>query len=683
MMLSSVLNAQEQFKPEISYEDYKIDYTYGDYIYNIDLSNISAFVESKGAILTSIVPLGNRKYSIQMYSIYTERSLATTYDYSDRVKPSREQYLSAYERKKRASYQSYKDEQLKKEKLRIKKENARIAYRNKVERYNELRKKYGTALLDYLQNDFAKDFLDSESVGYFKTSFPSYPTSEFKITEESYAHFDSIIKEFINAPGDSFFNTRASSKYSSTPNSSNYNYKVEFVNSITNDLLVFDYLHPLLSMKDLQLWDGVPLNWMNDREKLMLGVLDSDKFETDIYPIWLITYDGLRELKHSTIEKVKSELGQGIEGNVKPEKFVMHKVRKGETLYSLSRYYSISEDQIKEFNPLVIRVGVKYKMTIKIPVYPIVPTFEAVPIKEGNIKYMVKVQPRETKWRLAYRYGITIQELEQLNPQIKDGLKIGQEIVIPKKTMEYKYDIINKQYKFRLSKDLLYLKDFERYWKIRQEILYYDNLNEDQIKRWSVDSTFIPQKLKYGKFENLFIEDSLKHINYLAEIKRQKLERINNFKANKDDFDVFENQDYEYTNYKIKLLRIADFTATREDFYTNEQWLVYKVKKDRNDRIVNFEASIFDFDDPFDYKYEYLPKLQAKQLKWYANNRLPSFTKFIRVFKKKDKFFAEFKFYKGNKIKQIRMDKIEIDGLIIDIEKHFDNAFKAYKSKSQ
>ena len=70
-------------------------------------------------------------------------------------------------------------------------------------------------------------------------------------------------------------------------------------------------------------------------------------------------------------------------------------------------------------------------MELKVPVYPIVAEVKAVPLKEGLEKYLV--QPKETKWRLAYRYGLTIQELETLNPQITDGLKIGQEIVVPKR----------------------------------------------------------------------------------------------------------------------------------------------------------------------------------------------------------------------------------------------------------
>ncbi len=118
-------------------------------------------------------------------------------------------------------------------------------------------------------------------------------------------------------------------------------------------------------------------------------------------------------------------------GQEAPERFITHKVKKKETLYGLARIYNINVDQILEFNPLVEKIGLKKKMQLKIPVYPIVEVPKAVALNEGLEKYLV--QPKETKWRLAYRYGVTIQELETLNPQITDGLKVGQEIVVPKR----------------------------------------------------------------------------------------------------------------------------------------------------------------------------------------------------------------------------------------------------------
>lgn len=118
-------------------------------------------------------------------------------------------------------------------------------------------------------------------------------------------------------------------------------------------------------------------------------------------------------------------------GQVEPERFITHKVKKKETLYGLAREYNITVDQIKSYNPLIDKIGLKKKMQLQIPVYPVVEIPKAVPLEEGLTKYLV--QPKETKWRLAYRYGITIQELEALNPQISGGLKIGQEIVVPER----------------------------------------------------------------------------------------------------------------------------------------------------------------------------------------------------------------------------------------------------------
>ena len=118
-------------------------------------------------------------------------------------------------------------------------------------------------------------------------------------------------------------------------------------------------------------------------------------------------------------------------GQETPLRFVEHKVKKKETLYGLARQYNVTIEQIKEYNPLIDKIGLKKKMQLQIPVYPVVEEPKAVPLKEGLEKYLV--QPKETKWRLAYRYGVTIQELEELNPQIKEGLKIGQEIVVPKR----------------------------------------------------------------------------------------------------------------------------------------------------------------------------------------------------------------------------------------------------------
>lgn len=116
-----------------------------------------------------------------------------------------------------------------------------------------------------------------------------------------------------------------------------------------------------------------------------------------------------------------------------PVKFLSHKVKKKETIFGITRKYNITETQLNEYNLLLKKVGLRKRMVLRIPVYPEVvveklpePTVE---VDQNTQAYNVK--PKETKWRIAYNFQMTIPELEALNPQIVKGLKVGQEIRIP------------------------------------------------------------------------------------------------------------------------------------------------------------------------------------------------------------------------------------------------------------
>ena len=115
-----------------------------------------------------------------------------------------------------------------------------------------------------------------------------------------------------------------------------------------------------------------------------------------------------------------------------PEKFVSHKVKKKETVFVITRKYDITESQLYEYNPLVKKIGLRKRMVLRIPVYPVV--VEEVPeppVEVGQNTQAYVVKSKETKWRIAYNFQMTIPELEALNPQIKKGLKEGQEIRVP------------------------------------------------------------------------------------------------------------------------------------------------------------------------------------------------------------------------------------------------------------
>lgn len=115
-----------------------------------------------------------------------------------------------------------------------------------------------------------------------------------------------------------------------------------------------------------------------------------------------------------------------------PVKFLSHKVKKKETIFGITRKYNVTEEQLNEYNPLLKKVGLRKRMMLRIPVYPkIVEKVTPPPqVDQRTQSYIVK--PKETKWRIAYNFQITIPQLEALNPKIKKGLKEGQEIRVPR-----------------------------------------------------------------------------------------------------------------------------------------------------------------------------------------------------------------------------------------------------------
>ena len=137
-----------------------------------------------------------------------------------------------------------------------------------------------------------------------------------------------------------------------------------------------------------------------------------------------------------------------------PDRFIVHKVKKKETLYSLSKIYNVSIETIKEYNPLIDKIGLKRKMKLQIPFFKTKPVVEDSPELVSYKKHIVK--PKETKWRLAYEYGLKISDLEKINPEIVSGLSIGQEILLPigKDTIVNDYDNELNYYQVKSNENL-------------------------------------------------------------------------------------------------------------------------------------------------------------------------------------------------------------------------------------
>ena len=116
-----------------------------------------------------------------------------------------------------------------------------------------------------------------------------------------------------------------------------------------------------------------------------------------------------------------------------PIGFTTHRVRKRETLYGISQRYHITENDIKKYNLELYSSLLKKGMKLKIPKYRRVKPDENA-INEDDFETYT-VAPKETRWSIAHKYGITIDSMLVLNPELSkttNYLAEGQELRMPK-----------------------------------------------------------------------------------------------------------------------------------------------------------------------------------------------------------------------------------------------------------
>ena len=111
-----------------------------------------------------------------------------------------------------------------------------------------------------------------------------------------------------------------------------------------------------------------------------------------------------------------------------PSAFQTHEVKDKETLYGLAQKYGVTQDDLRRYNIVLYKKELRKGQELTIPVYKEVAK-EITKGKEGLTKYVVK--PGEGIWRIAQNYGITQEALEKLNPNLPNPLKEGMEIWVP------------------------------------------------------------------------------------------------------------------------------------------------------------------------------------------------------------------------------------------------------------
>lgn len=152
------------------------------------------------------------------------------------------------------------------------------------------------------------------------------------------------------------------------------------------------------------------------------------RYYVTVYDIYSLNPDAKSKLEPNTIliipiskaKKPKVTVVKELDG------FKKYKVKRGETLFGIAKQHNVAVDDIKKYNSFLYAEPLQKGDKISIPIFKVTEVVE----KQVETK-IYTVKPKEGKWRIAYKYGITVDELEALNPDMGPVLKEGQQINVP------------------------------------------------------------------------------------------------------------------------------------------------------------------------------------------------------------------------------------------------------------
>ena len=117
----------------------------------------------------------------------------------------------------------------------------------------------------------------------------------------------------------------------------------------------------------------------------------------------------------------------GVKNQV-TELFISYTVPAKMNFYQLEKKFNVKSDEIVRLNPEIVeRGGLKEGMVIRIPERKV----EGGSVNTDNYIFY-EVKPKQTEFSLTRKLGISYKDLLTLNPDLKDGLKAGMVLKLPK-----------------------------------------------------------------------------------------------------------------------------------------------------------------------------------------------------------------------------------------------------------
>lgn len=118
----------------------------------------------------------------------------------------------------------------------------------------------------------------------------------------------------------------------------------------------------------------------------------------------------------------------------KEENYRYHTILPKETLFSVSRTYSLTPENILQANPGLSVETFQIGKTIRIPFFE--SNERIIPYELQTTEIWHTVKRGETLYSLSRHYNVPVAEIQRANPALSEGLRINMEVIIPVKKSE-------------------------------------------------------------------------------------------------------------------------------------------------------------------------------------------------------------------------------------------------------
>ena len=166
----------------------------------------------------------------------------------------------------------------------------------------------------------------------------------------------------------------------------------------------------------------------------------AQKYKVSVDEIYKLNPESQNGIKDNQIIKIPVHSAEKQNSNQQ----VTHVVGAKETLFGLSKQYNVSAEALQNANPILAN-GLQIGQELVIPQNTSIPSKTEI-ILYAKATHLVVA--KESLFSIARQYNVSVQDLENLNKELlQNGLQIGQTIAIPnkRKTLDGRVRVINQE----------------------------------------------------------------------------------------------------------------------------------------------------------------------------------------------------------------------------------------------